>query len=257
MLGLASFLAAHPEVGPAAELLRALAGRLCDRYPARSRPRTGAGSSPTLDLRQRAVAAGALARARASRGDRTSLRVASETLGFLEGTCFRERPSGAGRQRRLALARRDRPDADEQPTDAAAFVLAFRGAYLVDRRSPLPAPNARGVRLVPGRQPPRRLGLRLGHRRLPRRTRATAAPNLNQGAESTVSFLLSLIEMLELAGEGLEYADGSTPTETLMTGPMVRRTSHRLRARPQPGHRQAVPPWRGDRPRRRDRAPGC
>ena len=34
-------------------------------------------------------------------------------------------------------------------------------------------------------------------------------PNLNQGAESTVSFLLSLIEMLELAGEGLEYAHGA------------------------------------------------
>jgi len=33
------------------------------------------------------------------------------------------------------------------------------------------------------------------------------APNLNQGAESTVSFLLSLIEMLELAGEGLEYEE--------------------------------------------------
>jgi hypothetical protein len=33
------------------------------------------------------------------------------------------------------------------------------------------------------------------------------APNLNQGAESTVCFLLGLIEMLELAGEGLEYAD--------------------------------------------------
>jgi hypothetical protein len=35
------------------------------------------------------------------------------------------------------------------------------------------------------------------------------AANLNQGAESTVSFLLSLIEMLELAGEGLEYAHGA------------------------------------------------
>jgi hypothetical protein len=30
---------------------------------------------------------------------------------------------------------------------------------------------------------------------------------LNQGAESTVSFLLSLIAMMELAGEGLEYPD--------------------------------------------------
>jgi hypothetical protein len=36
-----------------------------------------------------------------------------------------------------------------------------------------------------------------------------AAPNLNQGAESTICFLSSLIEMLELAGEGLEFADSS------------------------------------------------
>ena len=37
---------------------------------------------------------------------------------------------------------------------------------------------------------------------------ASTAPNQNQGAESTICFLMSLIEMLELAGEGLEYADG-------------------------------------------------
>ena len=38
-----------------------------------------------------------------------------------------------------------------------------------------------------------------------------SALNLNQGAESTVSFLLSLIAMLELAGEGLEYASAAAP----------------------------------------------
>ena len=31
-------------------------------------------------------------------------------------------------------------------------------------------------------------------------------PNMNEGAESTIAFLLSLMAMLELAGEGLEYA---------------------------------------------------
>ncbi len=39
-----------------------------------------------------------------------------------------------------------------------------------------------------------------------------SALNLNQGAESTVSFLLALIEMLELAGEGLEYGDEAPAT---------------------------------------------
>jgi hypothetical protein len=34
-----------------------------------------------------------------------------------------------------------------------------------------------------------------------------AALNDNQGAESTICFLLSLLQMLELAGEGLEHAD--------------------------------------------------
>ena len=34
---------------------------------------------------------------------------------------------------------------------------------------------------------------------------------MNEGAESTIAFLLSLIEMLELAGEGLEYAADGAP----------------------------------------------
>jgi hypothetical protein len=38
MLGLTEFLARHPEVGPAAELLARLAGRLCRRYRQEATP---------------------------------------------------------------------------------------------------------------------------------------------------------------------------------------------------------------------------
>src|SRR6185295_8004104 len=73
----------------------------------------------------------ALFRAHALSPDAESLRIATESLGFLEETCFLD-----GRLRLVGNAgwhHREgaRPDADEQPTDAAAFVLAFRSAYRV------------------------------------------------------------------------------------------------------------------------------
>jgi len=98
-----------------------------------------------------------------------------------------------------------RAAADEQPTDAAAFVLAFHGAFLAtgDHRylrrmreafAWFLGANRLGVSVYDAATAGCRDGL------------GDSAPNLNQGAESTISFLLSLIEMLELAGEGLEYA---------------------------------------------------
>jgi len=99
-----------------------------------------------------------------------------------------------------------RAAADEQPVDATAFVLAFRGAYIVtgDHRylrrmresfAWFLGANRLGISVYD----PATAGCRDGL--------GETAPNLNQGAESTVSFLLSLIEMLELAGEGLEYEE--------------------------------------------------
>jgi len=99
----------------------------------------------------------------------------------------------------------ERADADEQPIDAAAFVLAFRAAYLVTgdhrylgRMRESFAWFLGANRLGTSVYDPATAGCRDGL--------GAAAPNLNQGAESTVSFLLSLMAMLELAGEGLEYA---------------------------------------------------
>ncbi len=201
MLGLTAFLARYPEVAPAAELLARLAGRLCRQYR----------QEATADWRwfesgltyDNALLPLALWRAHAVTHDPESRDVARESLDFLEACCFANE--------RLVLVGNSgwhvrggpRAAADEQPTDAAAFVLAFRSGYLVTR-------DDRYLRRM--RQA---FSWFLGANRLeaPVYDSATAgcrdglgerAANLNQGAESTISFLLSLIDMLELAGDGLE-----------------------------------------------------
>jgi uncharacterized protein YyaL (SSP411 family) len=146
----------------------------------------------------------ALWRAHRITKDPDSLKVAREAMDFLESNCFREDRlmlvGNAGWHSRLG----SRAHADEQPTDAAAFVLAFRAAYLVtgDHRylrrmresfAWFLGANRLGVTIYDSATAGCRDGL------------GTTTPNMNQGAESTVSFLLALIEMLELAGEGLEY----------------------------------------------------
>ena len=157
MLGLTSFLAGHPEVGPAADLLARLAARLCRQY------------------RQEATA-----------GWRWFEPALTYDNALLP----------------LALWRAHALTRDPESRDA------FRGAYLVTR-------DHRYLRRMR-----EAFAWFLGANRLGAAVydSATAgcrdglgenAPNLNQGAESTVSFLLSLIEMLELAGEGLEYAHGA------------------------------------------------
>ena len=203
MLGLVSFLTAHPEVGPAMALLRRLTERLVETFGREATPDwRWFESKLTYD---NALLPLALFRASATLQDRAALRVAEESLGFLERTCFRDDRlvliGNAGWHARDGA----RASADEQPIDAAAFVLAFRGAYLTTS-------DHRYLKRMR-----ESFGWFLGANRLGLSTYDTAtagcrdglgatALNLNQGAESTVSFLLSLIEMLELAGEGLEYA---------------------------------------------------
>jgi glycosyltransferase involved in cell wall biosynthesis len=207
MLGLASFVTAHGEVAPAVELLRTLAGRLGDWYRKHA-TRAWRWFEPSLTY-DNALLPLALFRAHALSPDAENLRIATEALGFLEETCFvgdRLRLVGnAGWHHREGV----RSDADEQPTDAAAFVLAFRSAYratgnhrhlrrMREAFAWFLGANRLGVSLYDSATGGCRDGLGVG------------AANLNQGAESTIAFLLSLMAMLELAGEGLEYAaDGS------------------------------------------------
>jgi glycosyltransferase involved in cell wall biosynthesis len=204
ILGLTAFLAAHPEVGPAAELLQRLAQGLCRRYRDEETP-GWRWFEPKLTY-DNAILPLALWRAHAFTRDSETRQVAKQSLDFLEGTCFQgERLVLVGNAGWLARGGA-RPEADEQPTDAAAFVLAFRAAYL----------GTRDHRYL--RRMREAFAWFLGSNRLDavlydsstagcRDGLGATAPNLNQGAESTIAFLLSLIEMLELAGEGLEYAD--------------------------------------------------
>lgn len=207
ILGLVGFLNAHPEVTPAADMLGRLAARLVQSYR----------QEATADWRwyeakltyDNALLPLGLFRASATLRDPAVLQVAEESLAFLEKVCFHGDRlvliGNAGWHARDGA----KASADEQPIDAAAFVLAFRGAYLTTG-------DHRYLRRM--RQS---FAWFLGANRLGVSAYDTAtagccdglgatAPNLNQGAESTVSFLLSLIEMLELAGEGLEYAPTAT-----------------------------------------------
>ena len=130
-------------LGLTAFLDRAPGGRAGGRAPGARWPSGSAGDTatrPTADWRwfepaltyDNALLPLALLRAHALTGDPASREVAREALEFLEDDLLSGRPPGPGRQRRLARrGARSRADADEQPIDAAAFVLAFRGAYLV------------------------------------------------------------------------------------------------------------------------------
>jgi glycosyltransferase involved in cell wall biosynthesis len=206
MLGIASLLAEHPEVTPAADLLRALSARLQERYRACATA-DWRWFEPTLTY-DNALLPLALFRAHRITKDPGSLEVALATLQFLETICFHDDRlvlvGNAGWHSRGGA----RASSDEQPIDAAAFVLGFRAAYLATgdhhhlRRMReafawFLGANRLGAPVYDSATAGCRDGL------------GEAAPNLNQGAESTICFLLSLIEMLELAGEGLEFADSS------------------------------------------------
>lgn len=205
MLGLASFLEAEPTATTARATLSGLADKLVRWYQQEATD-DWRWFEPTLTY-DNALIPLALFKAFAVTGEPASLRVAREALGFLEEVCFKDGQlvlvGNAGWHRRGGT----KPDADEQPIDAAAFVLAFRGAYL-----------ATGDHHYLGRLR-ESFAWFLGANRLgfPLYDYVTAGcrdglgatqPNQNEGAESTICFLLSLLEMLEFAGEGLGHAAG-------------------------------------------------
>jgi uncharacterized protein YyaL (SSP411 family) len=123
MLGLAAYLAAEPNSGEARQLMARLAEKLVEAY------RTEATDDwrwfePTLTY-DNALIPMALFKAYAVLGDRANLRVARESLEFLEEVCFKDG--------QLVLVGNDgwhgrgstKAQADEQPLDAAALVLAW------------------------------------------------------------------------------------------------------------------------------------
>ena len=204
MLGLSNLLAVEPEAKGARATLGTLEQKLVKRYDEEATDEWR-WFEPALTY-DNAMIPLALFNAYRLTGERTGLRVARESLDFLEEICF------TGEQLLLVgntgwhARGGKKPDADEQAIDAAAFVLAFRGAYLATRDHHYLRRMRESFAWFLGSN---RLGV-------PLYDFATAGcrdglggsqPNQNEGAESTICFLMALLGMLELAGEGLEYAD--------------------------------------------------
>jgi glycosyltransferase involved in cell wall biosynthesis len=203
ILGLVGFLRAVPDAGAERALLVELAEGLVTRY--RDEATDGwRWFEPALTY-DNALIPLALFKAYLATRDRASLRVARASLEFLEEVCFREDQlvlvGNAGWHSRGG----PRATADEQCIDATAFVLAFRGAYLAtgDRHylqrmrqsfAWFLGTNRLGIPLYDFVTAGCRDGL------------GVSEANQNQGAESTLSFLCALLQMLEVAGEGLEQA---------------------------------------------------
>jgi hypothetical protein len=208
ILGLASFLTVDGRAGLARATLDRLAAKLVGIYQDEARDGWH-WFEPALTY-DNAMIPLALFKAFALTGDRSCLRVAREGLEFLEEVCFPGRDmvlvGNAGWHERGGA----RADADEQAIDAAAFVLAFRGAYLatgdrhyVDRMREAFAWFLGGNRLGAALYDATTGGCRDGL--------GETETNQNQGAESTVCFLMALLEMHELAGDGLDHPADVSP----------------------------------------------
>jgi hypothetical protein len=202
ILGLSKLVAAVPTDDAARKRLSLLADELVERFTEEA-AEDWRWFEPTLTY-ENAVIPLALFEAYSVTGERASLRVARESLEFLEDVCFEDgrlmMVGNAGWHRRGG----EKPPADEQAIDAAAFVLVFRGAYLATgdhrylRRMRRSFSWFLGAnRLETSLYDPVTRGCRDGL--------GAGEVNPNQGAESTICFLLSLLEMLSLASEGLEH----------------------------------------------------
>lgn len=212
ILGLVSMIGADPDATDVRRLLEGLAAKLMERY------RENATSDwrwfePSLTY-DNAILPLALFAAYGVTAERASLRDARESLEFLEEVCFEggrlQLVGNSGWHSRGS----QKASADEQAIDAAAFVLAFRCAYTVtnDRHylrrmreafAWFLGANRLGVPLYDFATGGCRDGM------------GVSQVNQNQGAESTICFLISLLKMLELDSEGLELtgADAHTFSE--------------------------------------------
>jgi glycosyltransferase involved in cell wall biosynthesis len=139
-------------------------------------------------------------------GDERALRVACDSLSFLEDICFADGYLQLIGNAGWHVRGGERVVADEQPIDASAFVLAFRAAhaatgdhrYLVRMQESFEwflGANRLGLALYDSSTAGCRDGL------------GVQEVNENQGAESVVSFLLALLAMLDLADDGLDWND--------------------------------------------------
>jgi glycosyltransferase involved in cell wall biosynthesis len=140
--------------------------------------------------------------------ERAVLRDARESLEFLEEVCFNKGQLRLVGNTGWHSRGGEKASADEQAIDAAAFVLAFRCAY-----------ETTGDRHYLKRMR-EAFGWFLGANRLGvpiydfgtggcRDGMGVSEVNRNQGAESTICFLMSLLETLEVAGEEPQHTRAS------------------------------------------------
>ncbi|MCA9281155.1 MAG: glycosyltransferase [Phycisphaeraceae bacterium] len=200
IMGLDAFIEGGEAPGWAHEMTQTLGRQLLDRYQSeRADDWRWFESELTYD---NAMLSLALMRAAKRLNDEHMMDAARESLDFIEELCFREGflqliGNEGWHQRDSTPATHD-----EQPIDAAAMVLAFRYAFICthDRHylermresfSWFLGANRLGLSLYDFATAGCRDGL----------TRESV--NENQGAESTLSFLLALLAVIDLAGESL------------------------------------------------------
>jgi hypothetical protein len=219
ILGLHAYLQAEPESAAARATLESLGGALVRRYQQEAGPEWR-WFEPRLTY-DNAMLPLALFRVSSVTGDQTVLRVAGESLAFLESVCFAEGHltliGNAGWYPRGG----ERAIVDEQPIDAASFVLAFDGAYAATGDPRYLARMRQSFEWFLGAN---RLGLPLYDFSTAgcRDGLEASGMNENQGAESTVSFLLALLTALDLAGAG---ADGVRPLRSVTSSAASSRQS--------------------------------
>lgn len=197
VMGLGAFLDADPDHAAARRSIELLSEGLLRRYRAHA-DGSWLWFEPDLTY-DNAVVPLALLTSHRITDDPEALRVGLESLGFLQELCFRnDYLNLVGNE---AWHRRDgrMSTSDEQPTDAAAFVLAFREAFLATSDQRHLGRMREAFEWFLGRN-------RL---RLPVYDFATGGchdalgrheVNQNQGAESTLAFLLSLLAMIDVVG---------------------------------------------------------
>ncbi|MBN1240879.1 MAG: glycosyltransferase, partial [Gammaproteobacteria bacterium] len=201
ILGLVSFLDADPGATEVRNTLDSLVVDLTERYD----------DNATADWRwfepaltyDNAILPLALFAAYGVTGERASLRAARESLEFLEEICFDgERLHLVGNTGWHSRGG-EKACADEQAIDAAAFVLAFCGAYAVTQDRHYLRRMREAFAWFLGAD---RLNLPLYDftTRGCRDGMGMDRVNQNQGAESTICFLMSLLKMLEHAGDEIE-----------------------------------------------------
>jgi hypothetical protein len=209
ILGLHAYLQAELESAGARATLESLGDALVQRYEQEAGPEWR-WFEPRLTY-DNAMLPLALFQVSSVTGDQAALRVARESLAFLESVCFADGYltliGNAGWYPRGGK----RAIVDEQPIDAAAFVLAFHGAYLATGDSRYLARMRESFEWFLGAN---RLGLSLYDFSTAgcRDGLEASGVNENQGAESTLSFLLALLTMLEPAEAG---ADGVRPLRSV------------------------------------------